>query len=487
MNPPDTHDPSPAFPLSPPPDLEPRLAGLDPDAQAAFAALAAFAPAPSDFSRDAALAVCGMPALTTAGALRRLAEQGFLTVTADDRLALPQPSSDAAVARLGAAREPRDRHAVFYRELVKADPEAWPRIAAELDQIQRAWAWVTGPAGDPEEVLEYVAAMNPYFERRGSAGDHRDWLTQGLHAARTLDRQRDASAVLNLLAHAHSALGDRVLALACFEEALSIDRAVGDRAGEAATLTNIGDLLDALGDRARALTCFELALPIARDTGDSLVEASILGCIGDVLTALGDRAGALERFAQALPIARAAGDRVRESTLLNSLGLAHHALGDRVAALDHLEQALSIARAAGDRGREAQALTSLGVVHAALGDPASAEERHAQALPLLRAVGDRSAEATALARLAAARCALGDFPRALERFEEALAIREALGEREGEAALLRSTAVLHEAQGNLAEASARMERVLAIDEALELPALADDRAYLDRLAGGGAR
>ncbi len=63
-------------------------------------------------------------------------------------------------------------------------------------------------------------------------------------------------------------------ALAAYEEALRLYRAVGDRAGEAATLNNIGLVYDGLGERARALEFYQQALPIRREVGDRAGEAA---------------------------------------------------------------------------------------------------------------------------------------------------------------------------------------------------------------------
>jgi tetratricopeptide (TPR) repeat protein len=50
-------------------------------------------------------------------------------------------------------------------------------------------------------------------------------------------------------------------------------REVGDRAGEATTLSNIGAVYDGLGERQRALEYYGHALPIAREVGDRAGEA----------------------------------------------------------------------------------------------------------------------------------------------------------------------------------------------------------------------
>ena len=71
----------------------------------------------------------------------------------------------------------------------------------------------------------------------------------------------------------HDALGDRERALEYYGRALPIMREVGDRAGEAVTLNNIGLVHNALGDRERALEYYGQALPIAREVGDRAQEA----------------------------------------------------------------------------------------------------------------------------------------------------------------------------------------------------------------------
>ena len=53
-------------------------------------------------------------------------------------------------------------------------------------------------------------------------------------------------------------------------------RAVGDRAGEAATLHNIGRVYDDLGEKQQALDYFNQALLLSRAVGHRAGEATIL-------------------------------------------------------------------------------------------------------------------------------------------------------------------------------------------------------------------
>ena len=62
-------------------------------------------------------------------------------------------------------------------------------------------------------------------------------------------------------------LGEPQRALEYYGQALPIRREVGDRAGEAATLNNIGAVYDGLGEPQRALEYYGQALPITAGGG----------------------------------------------------------------------------------------------------------------------------------------------------------------------------------------------------------------------------
>ena len=130
-------------------------------------------------------------------------------------------------------------------------------------------------------------------------------------------------------------------------------REVGNRAGEAATLNNIGPVYDGLGERQRALDYYGQALPIRREVGDRAGEAATLNNIGGVYAGLGDRQRALAYYQQALPILREVGDRAGEAATLNNIGAVYRGLGDPQRALEYFQQALPIPREVGDRAGEA--------------------------------------------------------------------------------------------------------------------------------------
>jgi tetratricopeptide (TPR) repeat protein len=57
-------------------------------------------------------------------------------------------------------------------------------------------------------------------------------------------------------------------AIVKYEEALKLFRAVGDRDGEASTLSRIGVVYDDLEEKEKALEYFNQSLPLSRGVGD---------------------------------------------------------------------------------------------------------------------------------------------------------------------------------------------------------------------------
>jgi tetratricopeptide (TPR) repeat protein len=75
------------------------------------------------------------------------------------------------------------------------------------------------------------------------------------------------------LAHAKQRLGEVQDALEHYGTALHLYTAVGDRAGLAITLNNLGLVYDGLGDRQQALHYYQQALPIREEVGDRAGES----------------------------------------------------------------------------------------------------------------------------------------------------------------------------------------------------------------------
>ncbi|MGH9364238.1 MAG: tetratricopeptide repeat protein, partial [Thermoanaerobaculia bacterium] len=151
--------------------------------------------------------------------------------------------------------------------------------------------------------------------------------------------------------------GQAQKALKYYEEALSIQRSIHDRTGEAATLTNLGLAYYTLGENKKALDYLTRALPLSRAAGDRRREADILHGMAMSWYVTGDYQKALDLLNASLPLRRAIGQRRGEGQTLNRIGVVYDALGDGEKALDYFGQALSLQRTLGDRYWEADTLT----------------------------------------------------------------------------------------------------------------------------------
>jgi tetratricopeptide (TPR) repeat protein len=123
---------------------------------------------------------------------------------------------------------------------------------------------------------------------------------------------------------------------------------VGDRAGEAATLTNMAGVYRSTGQPQRALALYEEALPIRRAVGDRAGEAATLHNMAGVYRSTGQPQRALALYDEALPLMRAVGDRAGEADTLSLLAvLLYQHLNRPAEAVQYMQQAIAVLEATG--------------------------------------------------------------------------------------------------------------------------------------------
>ena len=98
------------------------------------------------------------------------------------------------------------------------------------------------------------------------------------------------------------------MAIKLYEEALLIDREIGDVRGESQDLANLGGAYDDLGDLRKALGCCDEALILKLKIGDKHGEGKSLMNSALMLNKLGKRAQAIARAEAALNIFEAIED-----------------------------------------------------------------------------------------------------------------------------------------------------------------------------------
>jgi tetratricopeptide (TPR) repeat protein len=243
-------------------------------------------------------------------------------------------------------------------------------------------------------------------------------LHQRLHGHLTIPRTK--SAHLMRLGHCYANLGQVNAAIDYYQQALTIDRDIGNRGGEAARLGSLGNCYAHLGQISTAIDYYQQALTIDRDIGNKKGEATALCCLGNCCN-LGQISTALDYYQQALTIDRDIGNRKGEAICLGNFGDCYAELGQISTAIDYRQQALTINRDIGRRGGESFQLANLGDCYAELGQIPAAIEHCLRAIEIADEMGYARVQCEARIFLARAYLLTGDFDACRATVENAIA------------------------------------------------------------------
>jgi tetratricopeptide (TPR) repeat protein len=169
------------------------------------------------------------------------------------------------------------------------------------------------------------------------------------------------------LGTAYFRMGQHQRSIACYEEALRLEREKKNRWGEGVWLGNLSNCIDEVGWNARAIEYSEQALAIRREVGNKEGEASDLGNLGTCYQAIGQLARAVDYYKQALDIDREIGSKANEALDLANLGQAYDYLGRYDDALVSFGKSLAITRETIYRQIEAAVLAFTGDLYLVIG------------------------------------------------------------------------------------------------------------------------
>uniref|UniRef100_UPI001178B5F3 tetratricopeptide repeat protein n=1 Tax=Amycolatopsis kentuckyensis TaxID=218823 RepID=UPI001178B5F3 len=279
-------------------------------------------------------------------------------------------------------------------------------------------------------------------------------------AERLGDRAGQARGLLELgRSHARSgAYGD---ADELYRRALGLFRQLGDHAGEVRALIALGHNEGRVRRYHDALGSYGKALALSREIGDRGQEAVGLASIGQVQHSLGRHEDAVSCYRQAAAIYAETGQRVGQGRILNDLGNALQSYGRLQEAYDHHQRALLILHDIGDRAAESIAHTDLGRILSRWGRHEEALEHHRRALAVFSEIGDPVGEAEVLVNLGSAYERMGRHPEAGDVHQQAQTLAAKLGDRRLEGTALNGQGRVARATGRTAEALAYHEQALA--------------------------
>ncbi len=276
------------------------------------------------------------------------------------------------------------------------------------------------------------------------------------------DRAR-VGAVIACIGIIYRSMGQYTQALEYSQKSLAILREVGKlpngdslrdssasrstaRTWEGRTLFNIGLVYGQLGQYSQALEYSQQALAINREVGDRLWEGRTLNSLGIISDSLGQYAKALEFYQQALAIYKEIGNRSEEGRTLVNSGAVYWNLEQYTKALEFYQQALAIFTKIGDRDGEGATLNSIGLLYSDQGQYPKALEFYQQALAIQKEISDKGGEGATLNNIGAVYQDLRQYPKALEFYQQALAIIKETGNKDLEGTNLSNIGFLLEAQ-----------------------------------------
>jgi tetratricopeptide (TPR) repeat protein len=193
---------------------------------------------------------------------------------------------------------------------------------------------------------------------------------------KTLELEQDPHTLM-CLARAKQVLGEVAEAMRLYHDALKMYEEVGDRAGQAATLNNIGGVYHSIGQLDKALEYYHQALPIRVEERDRAGVAQTLNNIGGVYDSIGQLDKALEYLNM-----EEVGDRAGRAATLTNIGRVHDSIGQPDKALEYYQQALPIRVEVGDRAGECITRYNLAMIYRAQGKLREAMEELKQVVVL---------------------------------------------------------------------------------------------------------
>ncbi|BAY99870.1 TPR repeat-containing protein [Tolypothrix tenuis PCC 7101] len=283
-----------------------------------------------------------------------------------------------------------------------------------------------------------------------------------LAQAQTAQNQKDEADRLNKQGIQQYSRGQFQEALATFQQALDIQKQIGDRSGVGATLNNIGLVYSRLGQYSKALEHYQQALAISQQINDQTGEGITFNNIGDIYSSQGKYPKALEYFQKALDIQQQTNDRYGIGATLNNIGLIYSRLGQYPKALDYYQQALAIRQQIGDRSGEGITLNNIGRIYESQEQYSKALEYYQQALAIYQQIGDPSVEGSILNNIGFIYFSQRQYPKALDYYQQALAIHQQIGDPFGVGTTLNNIGGNYDSQGQYLKALDYYQQALAI-------------------------
>jgi tetratricopeptide (TPR) repeat protein len=341
----------------------------------------------------------------------------------------------------------------------KAGSEAIHRLAPQVANIESVLLQGL-QSSDPEPAIRGALALVDFTRFTGIGSSQ--VLEDAALVAQNLERAQTKAGCFKGLGDLALGRGDRKMAWAHYERALTMYQQAADVKGEADCFKGLGDVVLGRRDHETARARYEQALTLYQQTGGLLGEADCICRLGNLALERGDYETARARYEQALPLYRRTDDAFGEADSIKGLGDVAFDLGDHTAARALYDQALPLFQKTAGLLGEANCLKRLGDVVLESGDHAAAWARYDQALQLYRQAAGVLGQANCICKFGDLALRRGDYEGSRLYYEQALTLYQQAGGVFGEANCTCSLANLAFGRGDHKSAQAHYEKGLAL-------------------------
>jgi tetratricopeptide (TPR) repeat protein len=335
----------------------------------------------------------------------------------------------------GLAEGARAAHAGYYcamversqPELTGPDQVAWLRqLDRELPNLRAALEWSQVHA--LEINIRLSVALGTFWIVRGHLSEGRRWLRAAIQSIDRLSPDWRARGLM-MVGRLAWRQGDYREAQQTLTQSRELFEQIGDVAGLAFTLFNLGAAVERQGDYATGRAYLEDSLRFARTAGDTYTEACALSALGEIANRQGDINRDREYTQQALALHQARRDPRMTAAMLMNLGISSVDAGDIDEGQRQIQASLDVARELDQPHLTVDCLVCLGDVRLIQGRPAEARGYLEEAIAICHATHAAAYADFALATLGQALEQLGDFAGARARQVEALRLRVEAGDQ----------------------------------------------------------
>jgi eukaryotic-like serine/threonine-protein kinase len=292
-----------------------------------------------------------------------------------------------------------------------------------LEALSLATVAGLGQDGVEREAAQVLTATASIYEQTGRYRDAIGFCEAAVAQLVGLSEDEEVAQVRLIEGRCHVALGELPAAERALERCLGIRRRLGDEAGMAEAIGELGLAAFARGDMDDAISRFERALERETALGHAAGVALAARRLAQAARERGDHERAVPLLRRSLNIHEKTGNRAEVVRAKIELGRLHGSIGEYTSALTMLSQARLLAEELDLRAEAARALNATARLMADLGAASEASKSATEALRIASLHGELPRErASALETLGRTRWLSDDLDAAEQLLNEAQAL-----------------------------------------------------------------